>query len=469
MKIVFEGNSRFDNSYGIVNLNLADALRRRGHRITLSSWDENPEQLAISCARLGIESFPIGSSDGADVCIRQFWPPNWERPNAQVFIVIQPWEFGGVPLEWVEALGQVDQVWAYTNFVKSCWVGAGADPRKIRVVPLGVRSPSIELPVKKPNQLLFLGGGIWRKGIDLFIRALDNLEDDELSDLSVVIKESGNNSFYQGQSLVDDLLRLYPRVGEVTQVLRESLSRDDLDRLVAESQALVHPYRAEGFYLGGLEAMSLGTAVVLTRGGAADDYANDTNATLINASIAISDQPAVESYGPIGGTYHWLEVSIDDLSRGIREVRGDAVSLDRQIKAGLATSTAFSWDQSASIAERAIAGSFTGDVELDHFNGTEVLVARCLMGWGIDDLANALGHLLTHHDIYGAAELLDLYQGTLPDTALSLRNSLQAQIQSRIDLWEDARYRHYLRSFRVHRDADEAEGLNRICTRYPSV
>ncbi|WP_298344630.1 glycosyltransferase family 4 protein [Ferrimicrobium sp.] len=445
MRIVFEGNTRFDNSYGIVNLNLADALRSRGHLVALNSWDEDPEQVEIGCARLGLEPFPLGSSDGADVCIRQFWPPNWERPNSRIFIVIQPWEFGGVPLEWVKALDNVDQVWVHTNFVKSCWVEAGADPQKVRIVPLGVRPPSIKFPVKKPNQLLFLGGGIWRKGIDLFIRALDALDDDELSGVSVVIKESGNNSFYQGQSLVDDLVKLYPRVGEITQVLRESLSRDDLDLLVAESQALVHPYRAEGFYLGGLEAMSLGTAVVLTRGGAADDYANDTNAILVKASVAISDQPAVDNYGPIGGRYHWLEVSVEDLTQGIRLALVDDSVHEQRIQSGLATSTTFSWSQSARIAERAIAGAFTGDVELDHFNATELQVARTLTEWGIDDLSNTIALLLDHQDLYGAQALLELYPGELPTNAVSLHESLEPQVKARLDLWKDARYRQQIR------------------------
>jgi len=89
--------------------------------------------------------------------------------------VIQPWEFGGVPRAWVDALDQVDQVWAYTQFVKSCWVQGGADPAKIRVVPLGVHPNNVGHAEKVPGQLLFLGGGIWRKGVDLFVRALDGL------------------------------------------------------------------------------------------------------------------------------------------------------------------------------------------------------------------------------------------------------------------------------------------------------
>jgi|GEM_PF-5678669 len=83
MEIVFEGNTRFDNSYGIVNLNLANELRARGHRVQFCPFDADEDGFDASCMQLGIAPFPLRSVGEHDVCIRQFWPPIWDRPKAR--------------------------------------------------------------------------------------------------------------------------------------------------------------------------------------------------------------------------------------------------------------------------------------------------------------------------------------------------------------------------------------------------
>ncbi len=442
MEIVFEGNTRFDNSYGIVNLNLAGALRERGHRVVVNSWDETPDEYAKSCEALGCDPFPSRPPQEHDVCIRQFWPPEWERPNVREFIMMQPWEFGGVPRSWVDALDNVDQVWAYSQFVKSCWVEGGADPAKIHVVPLGVRpAPTLDIATR-PGQLLFLGGGIWRKGADLFIEAVNGLSDSELSKVQVVIKESGNDSFYRGQSLVDESLSTFPRVSAITTLQRQSLSRYDLDCLIAQSHALVHPYRAEGFYLGGLEAMSLGTSVIMTRGGAGDEYANDTNARMIDAVTTIGEGELTLLQGPIGGEFHWLEASTDELTNAIRDLLASSPDDEDRIEAGRDTSTRFSWANSAQRAEQAIISALTGDNNLDdHFALTDLAISRFFSTWAIGDLDNAISVLLGHQDMHGARELLAACPGELPANAIALCHSLDNLIPNRVDLWRDAWYR----------------------------
>ncbi|WP_276941933.1 glycosyltransferase family 4 protein [Ferrimicrobium acidiphilum] len=442
MQIVFEGNTRFDNSYGIVNLNLADALRSRGHQVFVNTWDQSQEECDESCATLGLLPFPTKPVDEQDVCIRQFWPPHLERPNARVFIAIQPWEFGGVPLQWVNQLDHVDQLWAYTNFVKSCWVESGVDQAKIHIVPLGVHQSAPRSVVKNRGQLLFLGGGIWRKGVDLFIQAVDGLSDDELAQTSVVIKESGVGSFYQNQSLVERFLAEHPRVRAVTELRRESMSRSDLDDLIACSHALVHPYRAEGFYLGGLEAMSLGTNVVMTRGGAGDDYANDGNAIMVDAVTMVSEERIDSVYGPIGGVPHWIEARVSDLTRAIREVLAPSDAMESRILAGHQTAANFSWDNSALHAERAIAAALTGDPPSDAFGKVEDAVDAVLTEWTAESLTFAVGLLIERHDFHGARELVACYaaRDTSGQTG-GLEASLDQIASGRVDLWEDAVYR----------------------------
>jgi glycosyltransferase involved in cell wall biosynthesis len=447
MQIVFEGNTRFDNSYGIVNLNLANALRARGHQVFVNTWDQSQDECNESCETLGLTPFQSKVIDGQDVCIRQFWPPRLDRPDARVFIAIQPWEFGGVPLQWVNQLGHVDQLWAYTNFVKSCWVESGVDQAKIHIVPLGVHQSAPRSVAKNQGQLLFLGGGIWRKGVDLFIQAVDGLNDDELAQTSVVIKESGVGSFYQNQSLVERFLAEHPRVGAITELRRESMSRNDLDNLIASSHALVHPYRAEGFYLGGLEAMSLGTNVVMTRGGAGDDYANDSNAIMVDSLTVVSEDRIDSVYGLVGGVPHWIEAKASNLTSAIREVLAPSETMESRISAGRQTAANFSWDNSALYAERAIAAALVGDPPTDAFGKVEDAVDAVLTKWTAESLTFAVGLLIERHDFYGAKDLVACYEAhNLSGQTGGLEASLDQITSARVDVWQDAVYRKLIKN-----------------------
>ena len=40
----------------------------------------------------------------AQATVRHAWPPNWERPASGKWVLIQPWEFGVLPEEWVQRL-----------------------------------------------------------------------------------------------------------------------------------------------------------------------------------------------------------------------------------------------------------------------------------------------------------------------------------------------------------------------------
>jgi len=275
------------------------------------------------------------------------------------------------------------------------------------------------------------------------------LSDRELTKVHPVIKESGNDSFYRDQSLVDIVLEQFPRVRAITEVRRESLSRADLDMLIAQSIALVHPYRAEGFYLGGLEAMSLGTVVVMTRGGAGDDYAHDHNAVMVKAVSTVGVGKAPNDLGPIGGEFHWVEASVVDLTRAIRVVLSTnaltQADIQARIEKGHQTSQLFSWGNSAQYAERAIAAALNGDRAMsDHFAQVAESLTRVLQTWSLVDLNVAMALMVEHQDFYGAHELLGQYPGVLPSNARVMADQLASLLIGRVDLWRDARYRVHM-------------------------
>src|SRR5208337_558346 len=108
------------------------------------------------------------------VTVRHQWPPNFEPPAAGAWVMIQPWEYGGIPQEWVAPMrDQVDEVWVPSAWLKDCYVRSGIPQDQVVVVPNGVdgqvfRPDGQRFPLctAKGCRFLFLGGTIPRKGID---------------------------------------------------------------------------------------------------------------------------------------------------------------------------------------------------------------------------------------------------------------------------------------------------------------
>ncbi|HLP75745.1 MAG TPA: glycosyltransferase, partial [Candidatus Paceibacterota bacterium] len=74
----------------------------------------------------------------AAVTVRHQWPPNWSKPASGKLVIIQPWEYGALPKDWVEASGNVDEFWVPSQLVRAMYVDSGIAPEKVRVMPNGV-------------------------------------------------------------------------------------------------------------------------------------------------------------------------------------------------------------------------------------------------------------------------------------------------------------------------------------------
>src|SRR5262249_16428491 len=114
----------------------------------------------------------------AEVEVRHQWPPDFTEAPSGRLALIQPWEFGAIPRDWVAPITEnVDELWVPSEFVKRMYVDSGIDADRVQVVPNGVdlevmRPDGAKLDLDAPGlRLLFVGGLIGRKGPDVLLAA----------------------------------------------------------------------------------------------------------------------------------------------------------------------------------------------------------------------------------------------------------------------------------------------------------
>jgi len=214
----------------------------------------------------------------ADVEVRHQWPPEFSPAPGGRLAVIQPWEFGAIPADWVEPIERdVDELWVPSEFVRRMYTDSGVDAERVKVVPNGVDldrftpdGPRLDLDAPGVR-LLFVGGLIRRKGPDVLLDAYREAFAGR-DDVTLVIKDFGAGGVYAGADR--EGLRAYADAGTLPRVvlLEDELSDDEMAALYRACDVLVHPYRGEGFAMPVLEAMACGLPVVVTAGGPTDEF-----------------------------------------------------------------------------------------------------------------------------------------------------------------------------------------------------
>lgn len=225
------------------------------------------------------ESPPVHIRKLPYLWIRHQWPPKAEPPKGAKWVIMQPWEFSCLPKKFVDIFLQADELWVPSNYTRRAFINSGIPFNKVQIVPNGIDpelfQPNGDMyPIKTNKRLKFLyvGGTTYRKGIDILLQAyVSNFTSKD--DVTLVIKDMGTESFYFGQTAQDRISTIQNTEGAPEIIyIRDYLTEKEIASLFRSCDVFVSPYRGEGFSLPTLEAMASGLPVVVTEGGATDDF-----------------------------------------------------------------------------------------------------------------------------------------------------------------------------------------------------
>jgi glycosyltransferase involved in cell wall biosynthesis len=292
----------------------------------------------------------------AAVHVRHQWPPSFTPPPAGAWVMMQPWEFGGLPADWIAPMREhVDELWACTSWVRDCYIRSGIPGDKVRVIPVGVdlerytpEGPQLPLETDKRFKFLFVGALLGRKGVDLLLEAyLSTFSADD--DVSLVIKAVGVGTFYADSPFLAMIRDAAARPGApAIELVTDDLSDARVAALYRACDALVHPYRGEGFGMPIAEAMASGLPVIVTNYGACLDFCDADTALLVPArEVAIPEGISALPRPSVG--YWWAEpdrARLAELMRAVFDDPAHARDIGARARQRMAE---FSWTRSAQL------------------------------------------------------------------------------------------------------------------------
>jgi glycosyltransferase involved in cell wall biosynthesis len=341
-----------------VNRELAVRLARPGQPFSFSVLAPGGTIATadVAAALDGVEVVRRGAPlASVDLEIRHQWPPDFSAPARGRLVIVQPWEFGGLPAEWVGPLRDVaDDLWVPTSWVRESAIESGIDPGRVHVVPNGVdvaryRPEGARFPLRtrRRTKLLFVGGLIERKGVDALLEAyLSTFRSSD--DVCLIIKPFGSASVYAGSTLEPAVRRAAAGDGPEIELVDGDLSFAEMAALYRSCHALVHPYRGEGFGLPIAEAMASGLPVIVPDAGASQDFCDDDVAFLV-AARRVALTPS--EWTPTAAGSWWFEPSRQGLAAAMHAVVADpSFAQEKGAAARRRIVERFTWDHAGDAA-----------------------------------------------------------------------------------------------------------------------
>lgn len=334
--------------------------------------------------------------------IRHQWPPKAEPPHGAKWIIMQPWEFTEHRTDFAEIFRQADEIWTPSDYSRRTFVNAGVDFDKVQVVPNGI-DPQLFKPLgdryplktSKKIKLLFVGGTIYRKGIDILLQAYTRIFRPS-DDICLVIKDMGGDSFYRNRNAREDILKIMrePDAPEII-YLEDSLTEHEMASLYRACDIFVSPYRGEGFSLPTLEAMACGLPVVVTQGGATDDFVDESVGWLVKSG-KVSIGTTLDNVAMTGEAF-LLEPDKSNLENILKKIYASANDVfHKGLAASLRARTQWTWKRATvKIFSRldylyGTALSIRAEAALRDFEDSSVILCKAEREWQHNNIKIAL-------------------------------------------------------------------------------
>jgi glycosyltransferase involved in cell wall biosynthesis len=298
----------------------------------------------------------------ADVEVRHQWPPDLGPARAGRLAVIQPWEFGAIPTDWLGPLdANVDELWVPSDHVRQMYVDAGVDADRVVTIANGVDlkvfrpdGPERDLPdAGEGTRFLFVGGLIGRKGADVLFSAWRQAFAGR-DDVTLVLKDFGANGIYRNDGR--EPIREHAASGALPRIvlIDDELLTQDLAGLYRACDVLVHPYRGEGFAMPVLEAMACGLPAIVTAGGPTDEFLPAEAGWRIDATRTHFPEDRIDTMETRGRPWV-LEPDTAHLVSLLREAdAAEDDELEARGNAGRVAAQRYSWDTVASLYQERI-------------------------------------------------------------------------------------------------------------------
>jgi glycosyltransferase involved in cell wall biosynthesis len=302
--LLIEGWRGINHSFALVNqCQILELLKfddlRLFHRdlpFFMAHWNAKTLDAGFSESdRQRIDSLPEPDGEAIDCVYRAGYPFGGDFSKKTLTFIVT--EFCLMARDFVPGAGSPSDftrddslVVTPTNWSKARLVEHGFDEGKVRVVPHGVNSQTFyplsddERTTNRnnlglaPDAIVFLNLGVatWNKGVDVLLLAFATLRT-KYSNLRLILKDQRGLYNISVEQLMREVAGKNPALfGADTmaaiQVVPVNLSQAQLRLLYGVADCYVSPYRAEGFNLPVLEAIACGTPVVVTDGGATDDF-----------------------------------------------------------------------------------------------------------------------------------------------------------------------------------------------------
>ena len=376
-RVLVAGWRGVSHSFAMVNQHQLLALQRTGlvelhHRdlpFFLPHWNERDTGAGFNDADAAfISGLPPLELELADVTYTICSPLPAPESQARRTVSFVVTEFGLSERSFADAAVPLSAYTAAGNLVvtPSRWsrdrlIDRGFDETCVRVVRHGVDPlacaplPDAQRALNRrtlgfaDDAVIFLNVGLpsWNKGIDLLVAAFATVHR-HCPQARLVLKDAQKLYGVSAEQVLKDLAARQP--GLLTaealasiSIIGGNLSQAELRLLFGVADRYVSPYRAEGFNLPVLEALSCGTPVIVSSGGATDDFCQGHAVAKIPSVFrrgSVPDQPAaclVEPHAP-----SLQELMLDAARAGPLHAAAHPLRL-----AARAATQGWSWDDAA--------------------------------------------------------------------------------------------------------------------------